>query len=364
MQGVVTIAYPLARGRDLPSMITILVGPTKNVGDFLIVSRALRLIRKHWDENVCVINRFQPFEPHLDEVARSRALVLCGGPAYTANIVPWIYPILEFMDRISVPVVPFGLGWCGTPKFPDDFEFTEVAREFLIEIHKSIPSSSCRDPITKAILGRAGIKNVTMTGCPVWFDENALGMPLRVPSKMKRIVYTPPASPNLWMESLRVLALLRRRFPTAQIYSCFHRGIGRDALTRSGEARAYRTQATLGRLLGARSRDVSSDLSRIGFYRDCDVHIGYRVHGHLDFLSRRQPSVLISEDGRGRSMSHALNCSTLVAGDATMLPSLDRELSKMALGDQSSLAHVPDYLDATYSDVMIPFLRNLREHTA
>ena len=53
--------------------------------------------------------------------------------------------------------------------------------------------------------------------------------------------------------------------------------------------------------------DTSYDLERIRFYDECDLHVGYRVHSHLYFLSQRRPSFLLHEDGRGRGMSSALN---------------------------------------------------------
>src|SRR5699024_8576119 len=39
----------------------------------------------------------------------------------------------------------------------------------------------------------------------------------------------------------------------------------------------------------------------------CDLHIGYRVHAHIYFLSKRLPSILLHEDGRGNGVSEALN---------------------------------------------------------
>ena len=40
---------------------------------------------------------------------------------------------------------------------------------------------------------------------------------------------------------------------------------------------------------------ASHDTKNIEFYNDCDLHVGYRLHGHISFLRRRLPSVLIGE---------------------------------------------------------------------
>ena len=41
-------------------------------------------------------------------------------------------------------------------------------------------------------------------------------------------------------------------------------------------------------------------------YRDCDLHVGFRVHAHIFFLSIRKPTFLLQVDGRGRALSETL----------------------------------------------------------
>ena len=52
--------------------------------------------------------------------------------------------------------------------------------------------------------------------------------------------------------------------------------------------------------------DVGGDLSGIIKYKSIDLHVGYRVHAHIDCLSRRRTSFLIHEDGRGAGVDDAL----------------------------------------------------------
>ena len=58
--------------------------------------------------------------------------------------------------------------------------------------------------------------------------------------------------------------------------------------------------------LGYEVMDTSYGLEKVSFYEECDLHVGYRVHGHIYFLAKRKPSFLIHEDGRGRGASEAL----------------------------------------------------------
>jgi len=67
-------------------------------------------------------------------------------------------------------------------------------------------------------------------------------------------------------------------------------------------------------------------------YEDFDLHIGYRVHAHLYFLSRRIPSILLSEDVRGSGQAKSLGMEEIRVGDATAMERLHRELDAVEAG--------------------------------
>lgn len=85
--------------------------------------------------------------------------------------------------------------------------------------------------------------------------------------------------------------------------------------------------AAFARNLGCRVEDVSYDLERIAFYGKCDLHVGYRLHGHLEFLSQRLPSVLLEEDGRGRGATEALGAPGVRGWELTWSSRLARVTS-------------------------------------
>lgn len=41
-------------------------------------------------------------------------------------------------------------------------------------------------------------------------------------------------------------------------------------------------------------------------YKDCDLHVGYRVHAHIFMSSISKPSILLAEDGRGRALKYVI----------------------------------------------------------
>jgi polysaccharide pyruvyl transferase WcaK-like protein len=139
--------------------------------------------------------------------------------------------------------------------------------------------------------------------------------------------------------------------------------------------------------LGFDVRDVSGDLAKIGFYERCDLHVGYRVHAHIHFLSRRNPSILLHEDGRGRGVDEALGLPGIPAWSRTLRGRVVGRLSEALTGGEakppgavvadkeapdrlravlegelrsrwSRFAGLPAVIDAHY-DVMTRFLRSL-----
>lgn len=308
-------------------MISILTGAKKNIGDFLIGDRAKNLLKTYVDEDILEINRFGEIAPYLDQINQSNALILCGGPAYTADFYPNIYNLSEILDLIKVPIIPFGLGWTGKPFHEHlNFKFTPTALEFAKNIHQSIEFSSCRDVLTEEILKKNGIENVKMTGCPVWYHLDSFEKTFEKLETPKTIIISTGAKQSLLFQSISLLGMVKSLFPDSKIIVTYHRGIfpGKNTPLRKGLS--YTSIASYAKVLGMEVRDVSSDLGKIAFYEDCDLHIGYRVHAHLDFLSRKKPSLLINEDGRGLGMVKSLHLPVFNYDEKQVLKKVEKQL--------------------------------------
>ncbi len=78
----------------------------------------------------------------------------------------------------------------------------------------------------------------------------------------------------------------------------FHKGLyiegGRKRLIKLNK-----DLATFSLREGCEILDLSKNLNNLKVYDNSDLHLGYRVHGHLYVLSHRKPSFLIAEDSRG-----------------------------------------------------------------
>lgn len=327
-------------------MIVTLTGALKNVGDYLIAERARALLARFVDAQQLDLPRQQPLTPHLGRLNSARAVLLCGGPAYAADLWPGIFPLTPTLDDIHPPLVGFGLGWSGKPfKRPQDFRFSERSHALLRRLHADGRASSVRDDITLGILQRAGYPGAVMTGCPVWYDLESLGRPYRHAAEVRRLVFTTPASVRLSGPTLAVMRLLARRYPRAERICAFHRGILPDRRTSWHQAAGYLAWAAAATALGYRVRDVSYDTARIAFYADCDLHVGFRVHAHLFFLSKRLASYLINEDGRGAGMAASLEQPGLDHDDPQLAARLDAQLAEHGSSAGRPVARAVDAIE-------------------
>ncbi|WP_203256650.1 polysaccharide pyruvyl transferase family protein [Hyunsoonleella ulvae] len=343
-------------------MIVLLSGQIKNIGDFLITDRAKKLFEYFVDSDIVILDRTKKLNNQLDIINKSRFVVLCGGPAYASNIYKGIYPLVDDLSLIKVPIIPFGLGWSGFPiGKPMDFKFNKESLDFLNSVHSSIDYSSCRDEITESVVKNNGFNNVKMTGCPVWYDLRYIDDSF-TDFTAKNIVITTPAAPRLFWQTIKLVALMKKEFPSAEnFYMTFHRGIMPDKYTKFVTSIGYILMCIGSKVLipKMKIRDVSYKMEKIDFYQEMDFHIGYRVHAHLYFLSQRKPSVLINEDGRGVGMVKTLGLPILNIDDKELFNKIRNTLRTYKNNDIGDFKRVKKVFDEKFS-VMKSFLANLK----
>lgn len=342
-------------------MIVLLSGQIKNIGDFLITDRAKKLFEEFVDKDIVILDRTKKLDPHLDVINNSRFVVLCGGPAYTEDVYKGIYPMTDDLSRIKAPIIPFGLGWCGRPKGePEAFQFNNDSKSFLKLVHNNIENSSCRDSITEFVLNNNGFNNVVMTGCPVWYDIPSIGKKFKEYSEVKNIVFSTAAHPRLVSQTVSLIKVLVRQFPNANITMSYHRGILPDKHTTIRATIGYLTKALGAKLVNKniKIKDVAYDLDKLNFYDDCDFHIGYRVHAHLYFLSKRLPSMLINEDGRGQGMMKTMNLPSFNVNDENLLTEIENQIKNYKSSKFSDFKDIGEFLD-NHFQIMKGFLQKL-----
>ncbi len=342
-------------------MYILLSGAKKNAGDFLIFNRAKALLEEHLDEEFTTFFRWEELDDKLDIVNDSKGVIICGGPGYNYRFYPAIYRLTNPLEKLEVPVYPMGLGYSGIPINTDDFVFSEQSLEAINHIHSQIEYSSVRDVLTQNLLKRFNINNVVLSGCPAWHSLGDIDKDFTPPEEIKKIVFTTPAKIKFAYQTFRIMSLIKRKFPKAEVLCSFHRGIKRDQYTKRRMSYTYHGIAAYAKMLGFKVQDFSYDSERIDIYKEFDLHFGYRVHSHIYFLSLKKPSILLHEDGRGKGLSLTLNSSLDVSAyESGAVRKLKKSINSVIENDFEDYYSMTDFMRETYYKTMVPFIENLR----
>lgn len=282
----------------LKKKYTILFGGTKNFGDFLYFNRAIKLIKKYKkikDDEFLHLYAFKNLNDDLCKINKTKCLIICGGPGLMINLYPGKYPLIKDLNDIKVPIFFLASGWYGFPGDSltvNEYVFTKSTIKLFNRIKKNKNLISVRDFYSKKVLSKNGFYNVLNTGCPGLYDLNNLKKSFGELS-YKRILFTTPADKTLFKQSEKILYYLRNKFKSSKITCSFHRGI-ENQNSNDVNLINFCKQNKIEVI------DVSKKFSE-QIYNKFNFHIGYRVHGHYYFLSKKKYSVLIEEDGRGSS---------------------------------------------------------------
>lgn len=332
----------------------VLTGALKNVGDFLIAERAKKLIEHHKPGcEIVDISRYDSLEDKLDLINSSNAVILAGGPGYRYNMYPDIFKLTSDLDKIKVPIVCMGMGWRGllSDKAVYDYKYSPESMKFLKRASSDY-LLGVRDYLTRRTLVEAGFKNAYMTGCPAWYDLNYINNPIEIDTKVEKVVFSNPAEWRNIEQAKSVLELIKDKYKDAKLYCAFHRGIKREDFGSEKEANSNLSLKDKAEELGFEVLDLSSDLSTMKIYDECDLHIGYRVHAHIYCLSHRKRTILIEEDGRGRGVNEALGIYGIEARQSFLeLPvnnkiinKVERRVASDKLDNRYVIKNISNYL--------------------
>lgn len=370
-----------------------------NVGDKLLEEQVKKLIERETGvDEFNTVFRSEDFSSRINKLNESDAIIL---PAFALRepIHPDTYRLTEDIDSIKTPIIPLAANWSGYPGDKVQNENRKYSAETVKFIEKldnqdSLSHLTTRDVYTKNILQRHGFKDAELVGDLGWYHEDYLGREMRTPEEINDIVITTPHHSHYIPQAAKLMDMLDEEFSDAKITVSFHSSLSESdrELRQMAEDRGFEIVL------------ASHDTENIEFYDECDLHVGYRLHGHISFLRRRLPSVLIGEDGRGngfnntshvggfRATKRRLNPSkaNLVRKFSNSLPGIGVRkvlegkkyarnpyqqaiapadmnvpekirdfLRKEIRNDFKSYERIPELFDQTYENSMKPFLKSL-----
>ncbi len=297
----------------------LLTGGKNNAGDFLIKHRAKKLLTElRPDREFKDLNAWEPLdEEKLKIINNSKALILTGGPALRSNIYPGIYKLMPDLDKIKVPILSMGIGWKSANGNWEDITNYKLNNESLPLIKRLAESgykSSVRDYHTMHVLQKYGANNVLTTGCPALYDVESIGKPM-LSKDVTKINFSLGVgfvdSKNMEKSVKAILLRLKKKFSGKELSVKFHHSIDKSFLeTPDPNKDLYKKNVQFVEWLKRQNidyEDISGSAQNlIGSYNSCDLHVGYRVHAHIFMSSISKPSILLSEDGRGKALSALL----------------------------------------------------------
>jgi hypothetical protein len=301
----------------MPDGYVVLTSAKGNAGDHLIKHRVSQLLATFRpDRSVVHYDAWKPLNAdQLAIVNSSRALILAGGPALQYRMYPGVYPLVSDLDQIKIPVILMGVGWKsleGTWAATHDYPLTPETLRLLSKIDASGSLSSVRDYHTLNVLFTRGFKNVMVTGCPALYALDEMPVPLADPADIRKVSislgvqFVADKAAEAAMKE--VLLRLADFFPEQGLQAVFHHSPSMPLPTNAGPdsrrfVEKHKEMAVWLLKAGICWVDLAADLNNLlVHYRDCDLHVGYRVHAHILMSSWFKPSVLVAEDGRGTGL--------------------------------------------------------------
>ncbi|WP_263820703.1 polysaccharide pyruvyl transferase family protein [Salinibacter sp.] len=346
-----------------------------NVGDQLITEAAIKIIEHELGEAEFDVHfREEEFSSRLEYLNSHDAIILFGFPILESNTRPRNYRIAENLDEIDPPIIPIGAVHKFFPGTEEELEkrvLQDSTRSFLDRVIANCPDGKI--PVRTEWVGQVLSQNgydIILTGDPAWYDPETVGREFHKPETIGRLVFTPPHS-GLYVEQSKVL--LRR---LGARYGDADRRMVLQSVPTDVDRELYGPAQDAG-------FDVyygSHDTKNLEMYRESDLHVGYRKHGHLAHLRWRRPSVVLAEDSRAAGLNATLGAAGVRAYSpepmvtqsgktlrgSPNLEAIDGVLNfigEQHANDWNLFDEVGDMIDSTFSSGMKYYVRNaLGEH--
>jgi hypothetical protein len=224
----------------------------------------------------------------------------------------------------------------------------------------------CRDQMIVDRLTHHGIPSVYSSDL-VFFDEDMIGTPFNPPKEIRSVVCTVQHHLHYLEQSIELFKTVARRFPEAEKYVSLH-----SVPSNVAKAIAARCEQ-----FGFKTLKMFGEAENLQAYKDIDLHIGYRLHGHITFLRYRKPSILMVEDIRGFGLSRTpgTQFGTVDAFETkgsqvlAKQPRADAQEEVMALLEEQlncgfdGYRAVFNFVDQTYHDFIVPYFDRVAKTT-
>lgn len=326
---------------------------SNNVGDSMIANSALKLVDSRYkDFPSFTLFREESLDNFKDGTIEN---IIAPGFSVSNNVYPSLFKLYSDLTRLP-NFFPIGCSFqheIASQRAFDEYVYNPETIDFLNNIVEKSGPLHCRDQLIVNLMARHKIPAI-YSGDLVLFDEQYINTDFSPIANVESVVFTIQHHPKYKEQSFRVLNLIRKQFPSAVLYVSFH----------SKESVYSRSIADFAINLGFKELHLYGEHTNLNVYDDIDLHIGYRLHGHISFLRRRKASILLVEDARSYGFSRtegtALACINAL-DEESELPREDVCIDLKNLIDSLISNKFSDYfelfnfIDTTYEDIISPY---------
>lgn len=280
---------------------------SKNIGDGLITLSCKQAIidLKGEDTNVEVIWRADSWENVKERILNSDAVIFsnfCIRTNMYNQDQKSVYPYLDELLDSGIPLA--ALSASTQLKLNDeDRIFSNFPKETLTKvkiINDRALFFTTRGYLSQSFCEFHKYNKVEFTGDIAFYDKRYTNRIFETNFEIKKIAISDPHYSGAYMLSLKeLIAELKRTFTKAEIIVIIH-----------GENKKVEKFCQSN---GVKFINIYLDLEKgLDVYDEFDLHIGYRVHGHVSALKRRIPSYLLVQDGRGFDYQLSFNINVSI----------------------------------------------------
>lgn len=334
---------------------------SQNVGDNMIAQSAIKLIKSRNPKfDPTIIFR----EKSLDGLGKNRVRSLIApGFSVSNDTYPGLFPLYTDLNRLK-NFFPIGCSYQNIIPSENSFyenPYNENTQEFLEMLANKFGPIPCRDDLIVNRLKKFNIPAV-YSGDMVLFDEDYIDTNFMPPSQIKTLVFTIQHHLHYLEQSIALLKEIKKYFPKTKLYIAMH----------SVPSASARTVSDRANQLGYETLKLYGDVANLERYNEIDLHIGYRLHGHITFLRKRKPSILMVEDARAFGLSRTKGTAHgCIDAYNPEIADIDENAPKKAmefideqvLSNFSDYNHIFDFIDATYKSFISPYFDKIAKTT-
>lgn len=277
-----------------------------NLGDKLIADRCGEMVR-HLTDNVTVR---EMYHGHKWEVAKDEMLssdvVVIACLAIRRQIFTKSYRFIEGLIASDIPICIVASG-VSLGAFSSNKPLQKLLGNEEVQLLRALAKRSAffstRGLVTQSILDEMNVP-CTFAGDVAFFEPRFTDRKFEPMERVRRVAISDPHYAPLYRDSfLHLVKRIKSLFPQARIDILVH-GVNDEFMPIAREAGV----------------DIFKLYDKYGLdhYDRYDLHVGYRVHGHVSALSRRKPSYLIEQDDRGTDYGTKFSRRITVASHGNM----------------------------------------------